>query len=116
MTKKTLRTMIAILSIATALIHFYLNVMIGYLDIVFTANGLGYLALMAAVLYPIPFLAGRERLVHMIFIGYTAVTILAWVAIGDKDITTPLGMIGYADKLIELALIGALWAHMRQLK
>lgn len=39
--------------------------------------------------------------------GYAVVTILAWVAIGQRDI------VGYVDKAIEIGLVIALWRHLR---
>ena len=40
--------------------------------------------------------------------AYTAVTILGWVAIGERT------AIGYVDKAIEVALIVLLWLEHRQ--
>ncbi len=109
--KSTLRTIILILALATSLIHFALNFTMGRFDPVFTANGLGYLALAAAFLYPFGFLKGRQKLIQVVFIVYTAVTILAWLAMGEKNIATLQGMLGYSDKLIEILLIAALVRH-----
>jgi hypothetical protein len=109
MTRSNLRLAIAVLTIATALIHFSLNFNTGafVFQPMFTLNGLGYLGLLAALWFPLSFLAGRERLVHYVFIGYTAVTILGWVAVGARNI------VGYGDKLIEVLLIAALWQHLQ---
>jgi hypothetical protein len=70
----------------------------------FILNGLGYLALLAAYFLPISFLQKNHALVRWAFIGFTLVTILAWVAIGDKTY-----LLGYITKLIEIALIVLLW-------
>jgi hypothetical protein len=43
--------------------------------------------------------------------GFVAVTILAWVAIGDKS--WPAGALGYVTKLVELVLIALLWNDRR---
>ena len=40
--------------------------------------------------------------------AYTAVTIVAWVAIGQRD------LYAYANKLIEIVLIVLLWLESRQ--
>jgi hypothetical protein len=69
-------------------------------------NGLGYLTLTAV--FFLPQLKGYHATVRWAFIGFTAVTIIAWVAIGMK---TPLG---YVTKIIELALIALLWMDGRQ--
>jgi len=111
LSKSTLRTVILILAAATSLIHLALNFTLGHFDVAFTANGLGYLALAAAFVYPFRFLKGREKLVQVVFMGFTAVTILAWLVMGEKNIATLQGMLGYSDKLIEILLIAALFRH-----
>ncbi|HKZ55807.1 MAG TPA: hypothetical protein VJ123_10025 [Anaerolineales bacterium] len=107
MSRSMLRNAILVLGLATALIHLYLNVFYDDFSVLFTLNGLGYLGLLAGIFLPIPFLAGRERLVKLALIAYAAVTILAWVAMGDR---IPLG---YIDKAIEVLLILALFASLR---
>lgn len=117
MNRTALRAAIVILTLATAAIHFYLVPDTG---LMFVLNGLGYLALLGALLWRPAFLqswlAGRVRWVHYAFIAYTAVTILLWVAIGDKRFETFLGQIGWADKIIEMLLIAALVLDLRQEK
>ena len=123
MNRSTLRIAIAVLTVATALVHLFISVW----DVneskvsfqpMFLLNGLGYLALLWALLktMPVPFLEGKEKLAHYTFVGYTLVTILGWAAIGDKGFEgiTPRVILGYADKLIEILLILALWLHLRQ--
>jgi hypothetical protein len=77
----------------------------------FILNGLGYLGLLAAYFLPIPFAKDNHGLVRWAFIGYTLVTILAWVAIGDKS--WPGGALGYIAKTIEVLLIASLWIDSR---
>ncbi len=117
MNRSWLRTAIVVLTLATAAIHFYLVPDAG---LMFVLNGLGYLALLAALLRRPAFLrswlTGRERWVHYVFIAYTAVTILLWVAIGDKRFDTALGQIGWTDKVIEALLVVALALDLRQEK
>ncbi len=115
MTKSNLRIAIVILTLATAGIHLYLDVRLGVIDPAFTLNGLGYLALLVIFLkwIKLPFLEGRDQLVLYAFIGFAGVTILAWIALGEKNIAAPLGMIGYTDKLIEVLLIASLWFYGR---
>jgi hypothetical protein len=110
MNRSSLRVAIAGLTLVTAVIHLYLNFNTGTFQFqpMFTLNGLGYLALLGALFLNLPFLAGRERLVHYAFIGYTVVTILAWVAFGERS------LIGYTDKVVEVLLVAALWLHLRQ--
>jgi hypothetical protein len=110
MNRSTLRSAIVVLTVATALIHLYLNFNTGKFEFqpMFTLNGLGYFALLGALFLNLPFLAGRGRLVHYAYIGYTAVTILAWVAFGQRN------LVGYTDKVIEVLLIAALWLDLQQ--
>jgi hypothetical protein len=90
---------IIILTLATALIHFSLL----FPDVLFILNGLGYLALLAAYFLPIELARKNHNLVRWLFIIFAAVTILGWVAIGDKS--WPDGALGYVTKLIEVGLI-----------
>lgn len=111
MSKSSLRPIIIVLTLVTAFVHLVLlNLEImadkGSIDILFTLNGLGYLGLLGALLFNFP--AGRERLVTYAFIGFTLVTILAWVAIGAR--TT----LGYVTKLDEVLLVIFLWMYMRR--
>ena len=113
MNRPTLRAVITVLTLATAAIHLYLNFNTGsfVFQPIFTLNGLGYLALLAAFLLNLPFLAGREKLVSYVFICYTAVTIVGYFAInGAGGFTYPLGLV---TKIIEVILITALWQHLR---
>jgi hypothetical protein len=93
-----LRIGIAVLTLATALIHLQLN----FPDPVFILNGLGYLALLAALFVPIPQIARYRNAVRLVLVGYAALTILLWVLVGAR---TP---IGYIDKGIEVVLISLL--------
>jgi hypothetical protein len=90
-------------AVATALIHFYLNVLLGEFSLLFTLNGLGYLGLLAALFLPIPLFVRFRPVIRVIMILYTLVTIIAWLAIGMRS------TIGYVDKLIEVALVVFLW-------
>lgn len=114
MNRSTLRIAIIVLTLITAGIHLYLNVRMGRFDPAFTANGLGYLALMVALFMPPPFLAGmlkgREALLHYIYMGFAAITIIAYFAISAQAFTDPIGLFTKAD---EVLLIIALWLHLR---
>lgn len=91
---------IFLLVLATALIHFYLNVLLGKLDILFTLNGLGYLGLGALYLLPWNFLKPYKAWIRAALIAYTLLTIILWIFLGQ-----PYTTIGYVDKLIELGLV-----------
>jgi len=95
---------IILLGVATAAIHISLAIPENL--VMFYLNGAGYLALTAA-LY-LPQFEGMRSNVRWALIGFAAVTVIGWVAIGAR---TPLA---YIDKLIELALIALLWVEGRQ--
>jgi hypothetical protein len=90
---------IILAALGTALIHFSLL----FPNPLFILNGLGYLALLAAYFLPIDIAKRYHKLVRWAFIAFTFVTIVAWVAIGDKS--WPAGSLGYVTKLIEVVLI-----------
>lgn len=91
---------IVILTLATALIHISLL----FPDVLFILNGLGYLTLLAAYFLPLPFVKDNRGLVRWAFMAYIIVTILAWIAMGDKS-----WVLGYITKLIEIVLVVLLW-------
>ena len=109
-----IRLAVAVLATITAVIHWSLLLIMGAFDLAFFVNGVGYLALTAAYLTDVPLGANRRRLLHYIFIAYTALTILAWLAIGEKNPATTLGALGYVDKVVEVLLIVALVVSLRQ--
>lgn len=98
----TIKAGIILLTLVTALVHISLL----FPDVLFILNGLGYLSLLAAYTLPLPFIRENRGLVRWVFIGYTAITIIAWLAIGDKS--WPSGALGYITKIAELTLIALL--------
>lgn len=103
-TGSVIRAGVVLLTLGTAIIHLQLN----FPDVVFILNGLGYLALLAALYLPLPQLDGYRRLARWGLVGFAALTILLWVLFGAR---TP---IGYVDKLIEVALIALLLLDARR--
>lgn len=95
---------IILLAVATAIIHIVLAVPETLL--MFYLNGIGYLVLVAA-LY-LPQFQRQRGLIRWALIAYTAVTIIAWVFIGERS------TIAYVDKVIEVALIVLLFIESRQ--
>lgn len=87
------------LALVTAVIHFALN----FPSMLFILNGLGYLALLIALYWPARLLWGHRFQLRWGLIVYTAITILAWLVLGDKHLA-----LGYITKAVELALIGLL--------
>ena len=99
-----LRAGIVALTLGTTLIHLSLN----FPNPPFILNGLGYLALLAALYLPVPQLARYRNVVRWILIGYAALTILLWILFGDRT------LIGYTAKAIEIALIALLLLDARR--
>ena len=101
---------IIIFTLATALLHLSLLPRLG-LDPI-ALNGFGYLALLGAYFLPIPFFQERHRLIWWVFLGYTVLTFILWVILGDKNFTFDFSnaAIGYYAKAAELFLIGFLLA------
>ncbi|HET9221802.1 MAG TPA: hypothetical protein VFO07_04825 [Roseiflexaceae bacterium] len=99
---------IIVLALTTAAIHFSRAAADPEISVLFTLNGLGYLALVAALYAPLSLTASKRRLLRGILIGYTAVTIALYLVWGlmSGEWAIPLGPI---DKLVEVALIGLLW-------
>ena len=99
-----LQVIILLAAMATALIHIRLAFQFPEgVDGVFLLNGLGYLGLVALLLLPLPALDRPRNIVRWVLIGYTLVTVLAWLFIGARS------PIAYLDKAIELLLIVCLW-------
>jgi peptidoglycan/LPS O-acetylase OafA/YrhL len=94
---------IVVLTLATALIHFWLGIALGPpgltpFPLLFYLNGLGYLVLLAALYLP-SLRAFRQR-IRWLLIIYTALTIVMWFVLSpDRDLE------GYLDKALEGVLI-----------
>jgi hypothetical protein len=102
---------IFLLTLATAVIHIYLAfTAISYMGLnfgvmLFILNGLGYLGLLAALQLPIQQLARFRSAARWTLVAYAALTIVLWF------IMAPMyDIIGYVDKVIEIALIALLIA------
>ena len=109
MKRSTLRAVILVTGLITALFHLVLlSVAMGAISPLFTLNGLGYLALLAALFLNLPVVSKQQPLVHWAFMAFTTVTILAWVVMGR-----PYTILGYITKLDEIVLIAALYMHLR---
>jgi hypothetical protein len=97
---------IILATLATAYLHLSL-----FPDIGFTLNGLGYLGLLGAYFLPIAFFQQRHRLVWWGLAGYTLLTIVLWVIMGNKQfVPGTSSVIGYYAKTAEVILLAFLWA------
>ena len=115
---------------ATALIHLWLGAMttvmlatqpelvaslggataLTVMAALFYANGAGYVALTVALYHPHPVLRRFRRVTRWALIGFTALTVVAYVALiqGHYD------ALGFADKAIEGLLIALLVVEDRR--
>jgi len=109
MNRSPFTPVVVLATLATAAVHAYLATVMrpGEIDLIFTLNALGYVSLL--VLWLLPALAARRRLITLAFIAYTLVTIAAWVVMGDKT-----SLIGWADKLVEAVLVAMLVITLRR--
>lgn len=120
MNRSTLRGVILVTGLITALVHLILlNIPFiqktGSPDILFTLNGLGYLGLLGLFFLQPAFVAEQWDFLHYIFMGFTAVTIVAFFVLGGTGFGgTEVDPVGYATKVDELILIVALWMHKGQ--
>jgi hypothetical protein len=101
-----IRIGVAVLTLMAAIVHLSLL----FPDPVFILNGLGYLTLLATLYLPISRLVPYRQLVRWTLIGYATLTILAWVAIGER---TPLG---YSTTAGEVALVALLLIEGRRMR
>ena len=108
MNKSVLRGVILVTGLITAMVHLYLNVMMGHIDLLFTLNGLGYLGLLAAFFFNLPWISRQRVLLHYLFMLFAAVTIVAWFILGDMG-----DMVGILTKIDEAILIIALFLNLR---
>ena len=110
MSDRTIRIIITILGLYTAIVHLVvLNLGPDGILPLFVLNGLGYLALLGALLFRIP--AGQARLVHYAFMAYAAVTIVAW-AIMNGDFSDAVGV---STKTVEVLLVFFLWLDLKRI-
>ena len=93
-------TGIIILVLITAGVHFSLNVIMGHFSPLFTLNGIGYLGLLGLLFLPLPVARDHRKLLRLALLAFVVVTIVSWLAIGDKS-----WWVGIADKFLEVVLV-----------
>jgi len=92
---------IILLAAITAIIHLSLS----FPDPMFILNGLGFLALTAALYLPLPFVKDHKPLVRYVFMGYCLLTAALWAVMGMRI------LIGYTATSIEIILPILLWIN-----
>lgn len=94
--RRTIMAGIILLAVAAALIHLYLGFQQGLP--LFVLNGPGYLALVAALYPPLPQLARYRTATRRVLLGYTLLTIVLWIVVGER------AFLDRTDEIIEAAL------------
>jgi hypothetical protein len=100
------RNTLIVLTLFTAAVHLYLGLTQPD-STIFILNGIGYLALLFASFWTPGFLKAQAGLIRWVFIGYVALTIIAYFAQwGLGGFADPLGL---PTKIAELLLLIGLW-------
>jgi hypothetical protein len=113
--RSTLRIAIIVLTLITALIHLGLGIShiiggaAGGLDYMFIANGIGYLALLAALFMDVPYFSNHRDVAHWLLIVFAGVTVIGYFALNGIQ-ADPIGI---PTKIVEMLLIIATFLHMR---
>lgn len=95
------RLTIVALTFATGWIHLTLG------GLLFTLNGLGYVAAAVAMILPLSIAARFRWLIRLGLIGYALAAIVGWYLMG------PRWIVAYVAKAVELALIALLALEVR---
>jgi hypothetical protein len=98
-----IRSGIVALTIATGAIHLTLG------GLLFTLNGLGYVAGAIAMVIPLELAARYRGVIRLGLLAYTATTIIGWYLMGPRYETA------YVAKAIEIGLIVLLAIEIRRL-
>ena len=100
---------ILISNLATAVLHLSLLPSMGPDPI--ALNGFGYLGLLGAYMLPMDIFQKNHKLVWWGMFGYTALTFVLWIILGDKNfVPGTSSAIGYYAKAAEVFLLAFLWA------
>jgi hypothetical protein len=107
---------IIISSLTTAYLHLSLYPVFGFSDPI-VLNGLGSIALLGAYFLPIPFFQKKHSIVFWTTFGYTFLTIVLWVILGDKTFRfETTADTGYYAKVAEFFLLAFLWFDLPKAK
>jgi len=108
---RLLQVTIILLVVASAAIHLSRAQANPRISLLFSLNAFGYLALVALLYLPLPWLQHWQGWVRKILIGYTALTFVLFFVWGLMAGEWPA--IGLIDKVIEVVIIGLLWQEER---
>lgn len=86
------------------------------LPILFILNGIGYLALLALLVLPVPYLRQHPGFTHWVLIGYTALTFVLYIAINGFGslLGNPLAMVSKAAELLLIICTFLRWWVIRK--
>ena|SRR5215208_402057 len=101
-----IRVGVVVLTLMAAIVHLSRL----FPDPVFVLNGLGYLTLLAALYLPVSRLVPFRPVARWTLIAYATLTILAWVAIGERT------LLGYLTTAGEVALVILLLMEGRRMR
>src|SRR5947209_7747957 len=97
MNRSTLRIVVIVLTLITTGIHLYLAVsylrhnQYQSLAYTFILNGIGYLALLAALFLDVPYFKDHRDVAHYLLMGFAAVTFIAFFVVNRNDLANQLG-------------------------
>lgn len=97
---------VIVLTVLTGLIHLGIGLSAPSELALMLVNGLGYLALLAA-LYFLPQTAAQRPTIRYVLMGYTAVTIVGYFVLQRGEAFS--NYLGLVDKVIEVGLLVSLW-------
>jgi hypothetical protein len=101
---------IILFTLATAILHLSLFPELGYKPDPIVLNGLGYLGLLGAYFVSLKWFQQRHRLIWWVLFGYTLLTIILWIILGDKQfVLGTYSATGYYAKAAEVILLIFLW-------
>jgi hypothetical protein len=113
--RSTLRIAIIVLTLITAAIHLGIGISnilkgsAGGLDYAFVANGIGYIALLAALFMDVPYFRDNRNLAHWLLIAFAGVTLVGYFVMNGFQ----FGTVAIITKAVEVLLIIATFMHMR---
>ncbi len=105
---ESLQIGVAGLTLITAVIHLFLGLGSPELmfKVLFTLNGLGYLALLATLYFLGSFASFRSQ-IRWAFLAFTTVTVILYFVFNGADAFKSI--FGLLDKTVEVVLIVLLW-------
>ncbi|MFN2321713.1 MAG: hypothetical protein ABR510_01965 [Trueperaceae bacterium] len=99
------RAAVAVLVVVAAVVHFLRAAADPHITVLFTLNGLGFLTLLAGVLFAPPRIRRIVRWVLVAYAGATAGLYVYWAAFGDGEWLFPYGPISFVAEVLLIMLL-----------